>query len=351
MVGLFVLFIIGIVGWKIFTRLRFPAPDLLGALFLASALSIAGINFSFPSQEVTFVSKLVIGSYIGMMMDRKTISMLKEAALPALVVAVWMLSASLGTGFLLYSMTDLPLSTALLGSTAGGVSEMALLGLSLNADTITITLLQLFRVILFLVLMPFLAQWMSKKNNATIANPKAPNPFNPNGKVLLEKPSLKAFLILSLTAISGGFIGRALGLPAGDLLGTMLFVAVLSIMHPCLPQVHPLARSLARIGVGLAIAQQVTRQTIQLLSSIFVPILILAVAMIFSGLALSWILHKITGWDYSTCLLASSPGGLTQMSIIADEVGANPLLVSALHTTRLISILTVLPLLFRFLIA
>jgi len=92
-------------------------------------------------------------------------------------------------------------------------------------------------------------------------------------------------------------------------------------------------------------------ETVQLLSSIFVPILILAVAMILSGLALSWILHKITGWDYSTCLLASSPGGLTQMSIIADEVGANPLLVSALHTTRLISILTVLPLLFRFLIA
>lgn len=347
LVGLLVLFSTGIVGWKIFERLRLPAPDLLGALFFASMLGASGVTFPFPSVEVTFLSKLIIGSYIGLMVDRKTTNMLKKAALPALIVAAWMLSASVGIGFLLYYMTDLPLPTALLGSTAGGVSEMALLSLSLNADTITITLLQVFRVILFLVLMPFLAQWMNKKNSPTKKTTENIKVKDSNTK---KNSSPKEILILSLTAVTGGLIGRALGLPAGDLLMTILFVAFLSIKLPSPPRVHPLARSMARIGVGLSIAQQVTKQTLQMLSTIWFPILILALAMIISGIALSWILHKITGWDYSTCLLASSPGGLSQMSIIADEVGANPLLVSALHTTRLISILTVLPILFRFLL-
>jgi len=351
LVGLLVLFSTGIVGWKIFERLRLPAPDLLGALFFASVLGVSGVSFPFPSMEVTFLSKLIIGSYIGLMVDRKTASMLKKAAFPAIIVATWMLSTSVGIGFLLYYMTDLPLSTALLGSTAGGVSEMALLGLSLNADTVTITLLQVFRVILFLVLMPFLAQWMNRRKSPAkkhIENIKAKN-FNTKD-ISKKRSNPKGILILSLTAVSGGLIGRALGLPAGDLLATILFVALLSIKLSSPPRVHPLARSMARIGVGLSIAQQVTKQTLQMLSTIWLPILILALAMILSGIVLSWILHKTTGWDCSTCLLASSPGGLSQMSIIADEVGANPLLVSALHTTRLISILTFLPILFRFLL-
>jgi len=71
--------------------------------------------------------------------------------------------------------------------------------------------------------------------------------------------------------------------------------------------------------------------------------------VILAGLLLSWILYKITDWNYITCLLVSSPGGLTQMSLIADEVGADPLMVSVLHTVRLISVLAVLPLFFRFL--
>jgi len=44
-----------------------------------------------------------------------------------------------------------------------------------------------------------------------------------------------------------------------------------------------------------------------------------------------------------TCLLSASPAGLTQMGAIADEMGADPLIVSLMHTVRLVSILIVMP--------
>lgn len=348
MAGIAFLFIVGIVGWKLFSLLRFPSPDMLGALFLAAGLGMFGIHFDFPTQEVTFVCKLVIGAFLGLKIDRTIFRELRKMLLPALLVSAWMLVLSVGSGFLLYWATHLPLNTALLGSTTGGISEMALLAFSLDADTVAVTLLQLFRVVLFLFLMPFLARYADAKikrregapleDDETLLDDAEPCPTDSSGVTWLI-----------LAAIAGGLTGSAMGLPAGDLLGSMVAVGVFNVIRGDLPRVHPTLRSMARVGVGLAIAQEVTPETFLLLSEMILPVSLLAVVMILSGLALSSIIYKVTGWNYSTCLLVSSPAGLTQMSIIADEVGADPLTVSVLHTVRLISVLAILPLFFRFL--
>jgi membrane AbrB-like protein len=348
MAGIAFLFIVGIAGWKLFSFFRFPSPDMLGALFLAAGLGMFGIRFEFPTQEVTFVCKLVIGAFLGLKIDRGIFRELRKMLLPALLVSAWMLVLSVTSGFLLYWGTHLPLSTALLGSTTGGISEMALLAFSLDADSVAVTLLQLFRVVLFLILMPFLARSVSAKikgrRGASLEDDETPSDDAAPGTT-----DSSGVTVLILVAIAGGLSGRALGIPAGDLLGSMAAVGVFNVVKGGLPGVHPTLRSLARVGVGLAIAQEVTPKTLTLLSEMLLPVSILAVVMILSGLLLSIILYKVTDWSYNTCLLVSSPGGLTQMSIIADEVGADPLTVSVLHTVRLISVLAVLPLFFRFL--
>jgi hypothetical protein len=348
MAGIAFLFIVGIAGWKLFSFFRFPSPDMLGALFLAAGLGMFGISFDFPTQEVTFVCKLVIGAFLGLKIDRNIFRELRKMLLPALLVSAWMLVLSVTSGFLLYWATHLPLSTALLGSTTGGISEMALLAFSLDADTVAVTLLQLVRVVLFLILMPFLARCVSAKikrgQGASLEDDETPSDDAAPGTT-----DSSGVTVLILVAIAGGLGGRALGLPAGDLLGSMAAVGVFNVVKGGLPRVHPTLRSLARVGVGLAIAQEITPETLTLLSEMLFPVLILAVVMILSGLLLSLILYKVTDWSYITCLLVSSPGGLTQMSLVADEVGADALTVSVLHTVRLISVLAVLPLFFRFL--
>jgi len=349
MAGIAFLFIVGIAGWKLFSFFRFPSPDMLGALFLAAGLGMFGIRFDFPTQEVTFVCKLVIGAFLGLKIDRNIFRELRKMLLPALLVSAWMLVLSVTSGFLLYWTTHLPLSTALLGSTTGGISEMALLAFSLDADTVAVTLLQLVRVVLFLILMPFLARSVSAKIKGWQKGTSLEDDETPSDDVAPGTTDSAGVTVLILVAIAGGLSGRALGIPAGDLLGSMAAVGVFNVVKGGLPRVHPTLRSLARVGVGLAIAQEITPETLTLLSEMLFPVLILAVVMILSGLLLSLILYKITDWSYSTCLLVSSPGGLTQMSLVADEVGADALTVSVLHTVRLISVLAVLPLFFRYL--
>ncbi len=111
-----------------------------------------------------------------------------------------------------------------------------------------------------------------------------------------------------------------------------------------------LVRVFARIGLGISMARDFTPETLVRLKSLVVPIIIPGVVMILYGVLLSWLLFRLTGWDAGTCLLASFPVGLTRMSVIADEIGANPLIVSVLHTARLLSIVIILPFIFNIVI-
>lgn len=356
--GTLLLFLLGTGGWKLFARLYVPAPDMLGALFMASILSIFGYEFPFPSNPTTLVSKLILGCYLGLMVDRSTLRQLKKVVIPAGIVSFWMLVLSLVSGYILYKVSHLSIETAFLGSTAGGIAEMAILGLSFHADTVTITILQLFRVLLFLVAMPLVARWKVRrtslglrtaaidKSTETLHLPTDPKALSPDSPYRTNH-SFNPIILLLAATLTGGLIGKYLGIPAGDMLGAMLGVGTANILFGNLPPVPPLLRNYARIAIGIAMAQQLNPETLERLSTLILPIGLLGVLMVVSGILLSRILQRITGWDIGTCLLVSSPAGVTQMSIIAEEVGADPLIVSVLHTARLLSILTVLPFIFK----
>lgn len=354
------LFLLGIGGWKLFARLHVPAPDLIGALFMTSIPFILGYPFVFANGTVSLSSKLILGGYLGLLMDRSTLGKLKTLVVPASLVVLWMISLSIISGFILYKVTDLSVETAFLGSTAGGIAEMAIIGLSFHADTVTVTVLQLFRVVLFLLVMPFAAQWQIKRTYSKNKKNKHPNIelyTEPEAKLLSNKeekqPSIKCYvvakaLLLMGTTLAGGILGKALGLPAGDMIGAMVLVGVMNTLLGPLPEIPSLLRHFARIGIGITMAQQLTPETIQKLSGLIIPVFLLGTLMLTSGFLLSRFLHRFTGWDSGTCLLVSSPAGISQMSIVAEEVGADPLVVSVLHTARLLSIIIFLPIFFKY---
>lgn len=359
--GIVLLFLLGTLGWKLFARFHVPAPDMLGALFIASLLSILGYKLPFPAASITLGSKLVLGSYLGLMVDRSTLKGFKTLGIPAGIVSAWMLGLSLLSGYILYTVSNLSIETAFLSSTAGGIAEMAILGLAFHADTVTITILQLFRVLLFLVVIPLIARWKVRRSPVRLRTMPPIKPIEPShvpnlpedptsplaGVYAPRNHSLGSFALLILSALTGGYMGKYLGIPAGDMLGAMAGVGTANTLFGNLPSVPPLLRIYARIAIGIALAEQLTPETFERLSALILPIGLLGALMVASGILLSRILQYLTGWDLGTCLLVSSPAGITQMSLLAEELGADPLVVSVLHTARLLSILTVLPLVFR----
>ncbi|NCC58987.1 MAG: hypothetical protein EOM17_15430 [Synergistales bacterium] len=157
------------------------------------------------------------------------------------------------------------------------------------------------------------------------------------------------YVLFAAVALAGGYTGYALHLPVGILTGSMFSVAAMNLAGKELPPMPPVLRTMAQIGIGVIIASSITMETFRQFSTMALPVVSLTAGMLAASLSLGFLLHRMTGWDYPTCLLSTSLGGLSQMSIISEEMGADPLKVSILQTVRLLSILVVLPFLFTFL--
>lgn len=356
----FFIFLVGTFGYWIFRIFRLPLPGVLGSLVFAGTLNLIGLFPDFPVYWLSWFSNIIIGSFVGLKVKRNSMLILKELAKPALVVSIGMLFLSLAGGFCLYFISNINLPTAMLGSSTGGTAEMALLALSLGEDAATVTLLQVFRLMGGIFATPIVCRQWTKWSNRRVER-KIPDscPIHSELTDFTEEnyflpvstgtvPARIDYAILAIVAISGSFTGYFLNLPVGIFTGAMFAVAIMNIFGRQLPEMPSILRTTAQIGVGTIIASNITPETIAKLSGIIFPVFFMSLVMIICSFLMGFLLHKMTGWNYPTCLLSTSLGGISQMSIISEEMGADPLRVSLLQAVRLLSILVVLPFLFVF---
>lgn len=360
MTGLLLVFAAGISGYLFFRHFRLPVPGVLGSLCFAAALNLAGFYPEFPLRYLVWFSNIVIGTYVGQKVTRTSVRFLRDLPVPALTISAGMLAISLTGGTLLYFMSDLSPVTAFLGSTAGGISEMALLSMSLGADVASVTLLQVFRLLAAILATPvFCRKWTAwhedRAQGALSRVCPLPAEIGDIGDDDLppspgrNRPSARGYAILAAAALAGGFTGYRLHLPVGILTGAMFTVSAMNLAGKEQPPLPGGLRTAAQIGIGIIIAANITTDTLRQFTTMAGPVILITLAMLAGSLSLGFLLHRMTGWNYPTCLLSTSLGGLSQMSIISEEMGADPLKVSILQTVRLVTILMVFPLLMTFL--
>ncbi len=145
-----------------------------------------------------------------------------------------------------------------------------------------------------------------------------------------------------LVAGIGGIIGIKLKIPAGALIGAMISVAIYNIVTGK-GDIPINMKILAQIVVGGMIGLNFKMETLYELKNLIVPALILVFGLTFFSICLGFIISKFTGLDLVTALFSTSPGGITDMTLIANEYGAETPKVALMHLMRLITVITVLP--------
>lgn len=360
MTAFLLLFSVGTAGYLVFKKFALPVPAILGSLFFVSVLNLAGFFPEVQLQWISRYSNIVIGSYVGLRVNKQSLTLLRELPVPALIVSLSMLFLSLAGGSVLYMMSDLSMKTAFLGSTTGGIAEMALLSMSMGADVASVTLLQVFRMLSAILVTPLVCRkwtrWFGAGERSSRPSPSSlsiePQFSDEEEAAALEPsvaPSAKGYALLAVVSLIGGILGYIFRLPVGILTGAMFAVAATSLLRGEFPPMPNILRTVAQIGIGIIIGSNITISTLHQFGELWLPVVALTAVLLVCSVLLAVLLHRMTGWDYPTCLLSSSLGGLSQMSIISEEMGADPLKVSILQTIRLLSILIVLPFLFSFL--
>lgn len=335
--GFLVTYAVGFAGYLLFKKLRIPTPALLGAIFATAAMNIAGFYPSFPLWPVSYAANVAIGIIIGRQIDRNTLSKMKELLPYVFGFAVGLIALSLFCGGIFYKLTDVSLKTALIASTAGGITEMMIFGMSIEADLAVIACVQLFRIIAALVVIPYIVRFAAHRITPLGQDSQT------SGRLIFERFTRIDYIFLVLCAATGAALGLYLNIPAGGMLGAMLASGAYAIFISKQYSYDIRLRYIAQIGLGLVMGQRMTYEMVAQLRWVLLPTIATTAVMLAGCVALAFLLHKLSGWDILTCLLCTSPAGLSQIAIYAEEVGADAFTASIFHTVRILSIVITFP--------
>ncbi len=300
---------------------RLPAAFLIGPLLSAIAVRLAGADLALPRPGM-IGAQATIGAMIGAALTPSIVTTFR-ADWPILfaVVAATIVFANL-TGWLLSRFGVVPGTTGVWGSSPGAASAMVILSESHGGDIRLVAFMQYLRVLFVASAASLVARFWLGGDAAATAHVLFPP---------VDGPRLAATIaVIALAA----FLGARARLANGVMMGPLLAMAVLGGSGLFVPSLPPWLLIAAYAGLGWTIGLRFTREAVahaaRALPWIVLSILAL---MAFSG-GLAVLLVVEVGVDPLTAFLATSPGGLDTIAVIAASTPVDVSFVLALQVLR-----------------
>ena len=156
-----VLFALGLGGWGIAHVLRFPAAMLSGPLMLSGIAHAMELTHAAPPIWAVLVTQWIMGTSLGARLAGFTRGQVGLALRLSLVHVGTMLLIAAGIALLAAGSVDEPVSAVILAFAPGGVTEMALVALSLQVSAVYVTLHHLARIILAVLMARLGQRWVN----------------------------------------------------------------------------------------------------------------------------------------------------------------------------------------------
>lgn len=153
---------VGALGLGIGKWLHLPAGQLTGPLFVAAAVSLTGIVPLDMPQWLINEAQIVIGASLGMRFGGLQGRALARGIGLGLISVCLMMAIALVLVVIVHDITGAPFDMLLISFAPGGVTEMALIALSLQANPALVTAHHIYRIILTVIEMSVIARWKAR---------------------------------------------------------------------------------------------------------------------------------------------------------------------------------------------
>jgi len=308
-----------------------PAALLLGPMLAAIALATNGARLAVPRLPY-IAAHAMIGCVIARALDAGIVQTFVHGWPIFLSLVLAIVAASSVMGYLMARTGILPGTTAVWGTSAGAASAMMLMAEAHGADARLVAFMQYLRVVCVASAASLIAAFVF---HATGGEAPPVVWFPPVDWIALLETLAVAF--------SASALGAILNIPAGTMLLPMIATAILSatgLIHIELPAwLLALAYTVLGWKIGLGFTRRILRHATHALPQIMLSIMVL---IAFCG-GLAVLLWAAFGIDPLTAYLATSPGGLDSIAIIAASTPVDISFVMALQTVRLFVIILIGP--------
>lgn len=142
---------VGYFGSAIGQRIRLPAPHLVGPMLLSGGLHLAGLITFIPPQELIQIAQLVLGAVLGCRFVGMSAKSILHILMIGLLMTLVLLSTVVICAFGVMMITDLPFSSLVLAYSPGGLAEMSIVAIAIQADAAFVVAHHLIRVMLVML--------------------------------------------------------------------------------------------------------------------------------------------------------------------------------------------------------
>ncbi|MBM7648923.1 membrane AbrB-like protein [Bacillus ectoiniformans] len=323
---------IALAAGYLFVQLHIILPWLLGPLIVIALINQGTeMKLSIPKFWRN-TSLIIIGISLGTSFLKEAIQPLAEFLPYMFILTTLVVALTVIMAWYLTKWTSWDMSTALLGSLPGGLSQMVLMSEEdQRADASVVTLMQTLRVFFVVTIVPFAAAFLAKKTAA---------PLQEEASI----PSFFSLPMLSIVILSVMFIVftagfRKIHMPIPFLLAPMAAVITWNMTGGDPFIVPALLLNAAQVLLGIYLGLKMVFSKESLPMKYLLLLVIMNVSLVVFCLVAAYLLHVFLDVPLVDLFISLAPGGVAEMAVTSMSAGADIAMVTSFHLFRIFYIL------------
>ena len=307
--------------------LKTPLPWMIGPLLACALTSGAGARLACPLYA-RYAGQWAIGTALGLYFTPQVVARLAANAWPVAVAVAWALLVGFGVAWSLHRFAKVDVPTAFFAGAIGGASEMALQGERNGGRIEQIAAAHSLRIIMVVVMVPFLFRWLGIHGDES---------FGP-GTGVVDAAGLAA--LVAITA-GGAVVLRQTRSPNVWVIGPLLAGALVTAAGVSLSAMPGWLVNTGQVFIGISLGTRFRpgffQRSPRFMVVVFVSALIGMIASALFGVGLG----ALSGIAPATMVLATSMGGIAEMSLTARVLQLGVPVVTTFHVARMVTLVLV----------
>jgi uncharacterized protein len=330
---IFLIYSGAIIAGLVTSELNVPLPWMIGPMVFATAAGLLGFSIRVPAVTRP-VGQTIVAATVGLAFTPVAVAALAEWIVPMVAVAILTVVAGFLVAAILMRLTNIDVISACLATIPIGPVETANLAVRHGVAPGPVAFAQTSRIMILILIIPPVIVAL----DGSVSDPTA---ILANAEV-----DLMGALLLILAAAAGGVVLKKLKFANPFFLGPLAgsaAAAALTLPISAFPFVV-LAGAQVLLGVwlGAMFDRDLFVRTRSFVPAALISTVLLIIACVLMALGVS----AVTGIRWTTMVLSTAPGSVTEMALTAKILQEGVALVTAFHLTRIFIIMPAAPLIF-----
>jgi len=325
--------LIAVPAGALFAAAGSPLPWMIGPLVCCAAASMAGLGLDVPPAARS-AGQWVIGTALGLYFTPAAVARIVDYA-PWIVLGIgYALALGLSFAWALRRFAGVTRETAFFAGAIGGASEMAVQGERAGGRIDQIAAAHSIRIMIVVITLPFVYKFLDLHGS---------DPYETGARVV-DYAGLAA---LAAVTCAAALAIRALDWPNAWVIGPLVVGAALTAAGQNWTMLPPVLVNAGQVLIGLSLGTRFTpdflRQAPRFIGVVAASTVLGIVVSALFGSAIG----ALAGIPASTMVLATSPGGIAEMTLTAKTLRLGVPVVTVFHVTRMVAMVLVTGLVYR----